>query len=87
MTNPKPKNTTHVIRETFYDMTLYLQALFLLYGISEILADDIIHCLEDGYGKAMKTLKRCNPEGEKPKKPRANMAVERFLKRLEQEGI
>jgi hypothetical protein len=86
MTTLKPKNTTHIIRETFYDMTLYMQALFLLYGISEILADDIIQCLEDGYGKAIKTLKKCDAAGEKPK-PKTNMAVERFLKKLEQEGI
>ena len=86
MTNPKPKNTTHIIRGTFYDMTLYMQALFLLYGISEILADDIIQCLEDGYGKAIKTLKKRDAAGEK-QKPKANMAVERFLKKLEQEGI
>ncbi|MCX5910286.1 MAG: hypothetical protein NTV04_00010 [Deltaproteobacteria bacterium] len=86
MTTLKPKNTTHIIRETFYDMTLYMQALFLFYGISEILADDIIQCLEDGYGKAIKTLKKCDAEGEK-QKPKANMAVDRFLKKLDQEGI
>nr|MBU1329021.1 hypothetical protein [Candidatus Omnitrophota bacterium] len=86
MTTPKPKNTTHIIKETFYDMTLYMQALFLLYGISEILADDIIQCLEDGYGKAIKTLKKCDAEGERPK-TKANMAVARFLKKLKQERI
>ena len=86
MANLKPKNTPHIIRETFYDMTLYLQALFLLYGISEILADDIIHCLEDGYGKAIKRLKKCDAGSEKPQ-AKANVAVQRFLKKLEQEGI
>ena len=82
MTNPKPKNTTHVIRETFYDMTLYMQALFLLYGISEILADDIIHCIDKGYVRAMKNLKRDNLP--KPPIKRKN-AVDRFLRKLEQE--
>ena len=86
MNNLKPKSTTHIIRETFYDMALYLQAIFLLYGASDILADDIIHCLEDGYGKAIKGLKKCDGEGGKPK-IRTNIAVERFLKKLEQEKI
>ena len=82
MTNPKPKNTTHVIRETFYDMTLYMQALFLLYGISEILADDIIHCIDKGYVRAMKNLKGNDP----PKPPiKRKIAVDRFLRKLEQE--
>jgi len=44
----KPQNTNHVIRKTFYDMTLYLQTIFMLYGIKDFLADDIISCLEDG---------------------------------------
>jgi len=32
MESGKPQNMNHVIRETFYDMTLYLQAIFLLTG-------------------------------------------------------
>ena len=86
MSNPKPQSTTHIIRETFYDMALYLQAIFLLYDASDILAEDIIHCLEDGYGKAIKGLKKCNGAGVKPQSGRS-VAVERFLKKLEQEKI
>jgi len=72
------------MRDTFIDMALYLEALFILYGINDILAEDIIHCLEDGYGKAMKKLKRSDVP--KPMIKRKT-AVDRFLKRLDQEGI
>jgi hypothetical protein len=67
-------------------MALYLQAIFLLYGASDILAEDLIHCLEDGYGRAIKGLKKCDGTGGKPK-PWTSIAVDRFLKKLEQEKI
>ena len=58
MESSKPQNMNHVIRKTFYDMTLYLQTIFMLYGIKDFLADDIISCLEDGYGKALQGLNK-----------------------------
>lgn len=84
MNNIMPKNTNQIIRDTFIDMALYLEALFFLYGVSDIMAEDIIHCLEDGYGKAKKKLKKTDVP--KPVIKRKT-AVDRFLKRLEQEGI
>lgn len=84
MTDPEPKNTTRIVRDTFIDMTLYLQCLFLLYGVSDILAEDIIHCMEEGYAKAVKNLKRTDV----PKPPiKRKAAVDRFLRKLEQEKI
>lgn len=79
-----PKDSVTIIRDTFFDMTLYLECLFFLYGVSDILAEDIIHCMEEGYAKTMKNLKKI--EVPKPKIKRKT-AVDRFLKKLEQEGI
>ncbi|MBU4582062.1 MAG: hypothetical protein KKH02_06590 [Proteobacteria bacterium] len=78
----QPANNAQVIQETFYDMALYMEALFALYGINGILADDIIHCIDKGYIKAMKNLK-----GSDPAKPpiRRKGTVDRFLRKLEQE--
>lgn len=42
----QPENTAQVITETFYDMALYLEALFALYGVNECLAEDIIQCID-----------------------------------------
>jgi len=78
----QPANTAQVIQETFYDMALYMEALFALYGIDGILADDIIHCIDKGYVRAMKNLKGNDP----PKPPiKRKIAVDRFLRKLEQE--
>ena len=65
-------------------MTLYLECLFFLYGVSDILAEDIIHCMEEGYAKTLKNLRKI--EVPKPKIKRKE-AVSRFLKKLEQEKI
>jgi hypothetical protein len=78
----QPIKNAHVIQETFYDMALYLEALFALYGVNGILAEDIIHCIDKGYVKAMKNLKR--DDTPKPPIKRKN-AVDRFLRKLEQE--
>ena len=58
MTNPEPTNTTRIVRDTFVDMALYLECLFLLHGVNDILVEDIIHCVEDGYAKTMKNLRK-----------------------------
>jgi len=84
MDSPKPTNTTRIIRDAFIDMALYLECLFLLHGVNEILVEDIIHCVEEGYTKTMKNLR--NIEIPKPEDQRKT-AVDRFLKKLEQDGI
>jgi hypothetical protein len=84
MTNPELKNTTYIVRDTFIDMALYLECLFLLHGASDILIEDIIQCMEEGYAKTMKNLKKIDIP--KPKIKRKS-AVDRFIKKLEQEGI
>ena len=84
MTNPEPTNTTRIVRDAFIDMALYLECLFLLHGVNDILVEDIIHCMEEGYTKAIKNLKRINKPQPQPKR---RSAVDRFLKKLEQEGI
>ena len=84
MPSPAQMNTTRIVRDAFIDMALYLECLFLLHGVNEILVEDIIHCVEEGYTKTMKNLR--NIEIPKPKIKRKT-AVDRFLKKLEQDGI
>jgi len=84
MTNPEPTNTTRIVRDTFIDMALYLECLFLLHGVNDILVEDIVHCMEEGYAKAIKNLKRINKAQPKTKR---TTAVDRFLKKLEEERI
>ncbi|MBN1380306.1 MAG: hypothetical protein JXA41_01395 [Deltaproteobacteria bacterium] len=73
-------NTARIVRDTFIDMALYLECLFMLHGADEILVEDIIQCMEDGYAKAMKNLKKSRFA--KPKVKRET-AVVRFLKKLD----
>ena len=93
MTNPEPTNTTRIVRDTFIDMALYLECLFLLHGVNDILVEDIVHCMEEGYAKAIKNLKRINKPRSKakhevaPPKSKRRTAVDRFLKKLEEDGI
>ena len=84
MHSPAPTSTTRIVRDTFIDMALYLECLFLLHGVNDILVEDIVHCMEEGYAKAMKNLKKIS--GPLPK-PKRTTAVDRFLKKLEQERI
>jgi hypothetical protein len=84
MHNTETTNTTRIVRDTFIDMALYLECLFLLHGVNDILSEDIIHCMEEGYSKAMKNLttKEIPKAGTKRR-----TAVDRFLKKLEKETI
>jgi hypothetical protein len=82
MTHIESKNNSQVIRDTFFNMALYLDAIFLLHGVNDILVDDIISCMEEGYATAMKTLKKM--DGQKQNLKRKS-AVDRFIKKLEQE--
>ena len=79
-----PTSTTRIVRDTFIDMALYLECLFLLHGVNDILVEDIVHCMEEGYAKAIKNLKRINKPQPKTKR---TTAVDRFLKKLEEERI
>jgi len=84
MTQTEPKHSTQVIRDTFYDMALYLECLFFLHGVNDILVEDIIHCMEEGYAEAMKKLKKT---GDQKLRIKRKTAVDRFIKKLEQEKI
>ena len=84
MDSPAQMNTTRIVRDAFIDMALYLECLFLLHGVNDILVEDIVHCMEEGYAKAIKNLKRINKQQPKPKR---RTAVDRFLKKLEEERI
>ena len=73
-------NTTRIVRDTFIDMALYLECLFMLHGADDILVEDIIQCMEDGYAKAMKNLKKT---GKVKPKAKRETAVDRFLRKLD----
>ncbi len=84
MDSPAQMNTTRIVRDAFIDMALYLECLFLLHGVNDILVEDIVHCMEEGYAKAMKNLRK---QEVVPPKSKRRTAVDRFLKKLEQDGI
>jgi len=84
MTNPEPTNTTRIVRDAFIDMALYLECLFLLHGVNDILVEDIVHCMEEGYANTMKNLRKHEVA---PPKSKRRTAVDRFLKKLEEDGI
>jgi hypothetical protein len=77
-------NTTRIVRDAFIDMTLYLECLFLLHGVNDLLVEDIIHCMEEGYAKTMRGLKKVSDRKPRPKR---RTAVDRFLQKLEEERI
>ena len=79
-----PTSTTRIVRDTFIDMALYLECLFLLHSVNDILVEDIIHCVEEGYTKTMKNLRKHEVV---PPKSKRRTAVDRFLKKLEEDGI
>jgi hypothetical protein len=82
MNQQQPQDTGQAIRDAFYDMALSLECLFLLYGASDLFAEDVMRCLEEGYTDTMKHLKKVNgPKG----KLRRQTAVTQFLSRLERE--
>ena len=84
MDSPAQMNTTRIVRDAFIDMALYLECLFLLHSVNDILIEDIVHCMEEGYAKAMKNLRK---QEVAPPKSKRRSAVDRFLKKLEQDGI
>ena len=84
MPSPAQMNTTRIVRDAFIDMALYLECLFLLHGVNDILVEDIVHCMEEGYAKAMKNLRKHEVV---PPKSKHRAAVDRFLKKLEQDEI
>ncbi|MBN1382568.1 MAG: hypothetical protein JXA41_12905 [Deltaproteobacteria bacterium] len=80
MLNLEKMSTARIVRDTFIDMALYLDCLFVLHGTDDILIEDIIQCMEDGYAKAMKNLKK---GGARKPKTKRETAVDRFLKKLD----
>jgi hypothetical protein len=82
MNQKLPKDTGQVIRDAFYDMALSLECLFLLYGTSDLFAEDVVRCLEEGYTSTMKRLQKIGGQKEKL---RRQTAVTQFLSRLERE--
>ena len=84
MPSPTQMNTTRIVRDAFFDMALYLECLFLLHGVNDILVEDIVHCIEEGYANTMKNLRKHEVA---PPKSKRRTAVDRFLKKLEEDGI
>jgi len=79
----EPKNTSRIIRDVFFDLTLSLEAVFLLHGVKGILAEDIIGCMEEEYDKTLKKLSTVKKRKEVSWKP----VADKFISRLEKETI
>ena len=83
MNQVEPKNTNRIIRDVFFDLTLSLEAVFLLHGVQGILAEDIIGCMEEEYDKTLKKLSTVKKRKEVSWKP----VADKFISRLEKETI
>lgn len=83
MNQVEPKNTNRIIRDVFFDLTLSLEAVFLLHGVQGILAEDIIGCMEEEYDKTLKRLSAVKKRKEVSWKP----VADKFISRLEKETI
>jgi len=71
----KRDKTTEVIRDTFFELTLCLEAIFLIHKADEDLVEAIMRNMEEIYNNATKTMK----QGDNHK---AYPSVEKFLHRL-----
>jgi hypothetical protein len=78
------KNTTCIIRDTFIDMALCMEFLFVIHGANRLLEEDIVRCMEEKYEKAITNLKKSELRNPKVKR---ETPVDRFLKKLEKETI
>lgn len=83
MNRVEPQNTSRIIRDAFFDLTLSMEAVFLLHGVKGILAEDIIGCMEEEYDKALKKLSTVRKRKDISWKP----VADKFISRLEKETI
>jgi|GEM_PF-4098014 len=70
------EKTIAIVSEAFLELTLSLEAIFLIHGADEDLVEAIIRNMEEVYRDALRNLK--SRQGRKKTYP----AVERFLGRL-----
>jgi hypothetical protein len=68
-------NTTQIIRDTFFELSLCLEAIFLIHKADEDLVEAIMRNMEEIYNNAT----RITEQGEEH---RSYPSVERFLHRL-----
>jgi len=71
----KRDKTTEVIRDTFFELTLCLEAIFLIHKADEDLVEAIMRNMEEIYNNATKTMKQGDNHNAYP-------SVEKFLHRL-----
>jgi hypothetical protein len=83
MNQVAPQNTSRIIRDAFFDLTLSLEAVFLLHGVKGILAEDIIGCMEEEYDKTLRKLSAVKKQKKASWKP----VADKFISRLEKETI
>jgi len=79
-------DTTRIVKETFFDLTLSLQAIFIIHNVNSDIAQDIINNLEEIYINTMTHLRDLKPEHKhEDVSPQPYPVIERFLCRLENE--
>jgi hypothetical protein len=71
----KRDKTTEVIRDTFFELTLCLEAIFLIHRADEDLVEAIMRNMEEIYQNATKDMTQGKSRKTYP-------AIERFLSRL-----
>jgi hypothetical protein len=71
----KPDQSTDIIRDTFFELTLCLEAIFLIHKADEDLVEAIVGNMEEIYQNATRNISR-------KKKQRTYPAIEKFLTRL-----
>ncbi|RLA93339.1 MAG: hypothetical protein DRG25_04715 [Deltaproteobacteria bacterium] len=87
--NPTREKTSRILKDTFFDLTLCLEAIFLIHRVNNDLVEDIVTSLEEIYGNTLNTLKELEREDKGEGltdniTSRSYPAIERFLFRLKE---
>jgi len=73
--NMKRDNITEIIRDTFFELSLCLEAIFLIHKADEDLVEAIMRNMEEIYNNATRTMKQDENHNSYP-------SVKKFLYRL-----
>ncbi len=73
--NMKRDRTTEIIRDTFFELSLCLEAIFLIHKADEDLVEAIMRNMEEIYNNATRTMEQGDNHKSYP-------SVEKFLYRL-----
>lgn len=81
-----------ILRETFFELALCLEVIFLIHGAGEDLVEEVMRVMEELYKNAVRALKELDPgdrvaaEGHSAGATSAYPAVGRFISMLKERG-